>query len=610
MAATDDLIVGIDLGTTHSLVGLVDSGFPIILADGEGRRLLPSVVCRTAEGMLTGHEALRSRALHPEATAASIKRLIGRRFGELTEADWADFPGRLSAGAEDTIRIDLGEGESRTPEELSADLLRRIRSIAEAALEEPVHRAVITVPAYFGNAQREATKRAAEAAGWRVERILNEPTAAALAYGLDPAESGERIAVYDLGGGTFDLSVLELREGVFEVLATSGDTRLGGDDIDRAIANWFLAESGMGTTTLSAEQESRLLDAARKAKETLSDAESASLDLPFFAGEKSLSRELTREALEILALPLLERTRVIGQQALLEARQKSGGEIDHLILVGGSTRIPLVRAKVEEWFGREPNLSQHPDEAVAIGAAIQAGVLCGRVRQVVLVDVTPLSLGIETIGGLMNVIIPRNTTIPAKAGELFTNAVAQQASMAVRVLQGEREMAQDNWLLGEIAVPFDPGPKGSARVGVEFSIDENGILTVLTRDTKTGRDHILEIEDAAVDVNDEAVERMIDESVDHAYEDMTKRLLAETRLKSEELLPAVESALALAGDRIASAEREEIESAAEEVRAQLAANPPSLETWKAANQRLDEVTESLAAVVVEMALEQSLADDT
>lgn len=612
MADTKDkeVIVGIDLGTTNSLISVVDSGFPIVLADDEGRRIMPSVVSFLPGGKVAvGDEAARGKVIHSGTTVSSIKRVIGRRFSDLSEEEVEALPFSIKSGDNDELLIDLGSEGTRSPEEISAAILGKLKAVAESALESSVDRAVITVPAYFSHSQREATKAAAELAGWQVERILNEPTAAALAYGLNQSEDVQTVAVYDFGGGTFDLSILELRDGVFEVIATAGDTHLGGDDIDNAVSDWLIREIGLKAEEISREQQATLLGAARKAKEALSEQEATTIDLPFFDGAASFSAELTREKLESLAAPFLEKTRIISQRAILEAKHKGTEEIDHLILVGGSTRMPLVRSRLEEWIGLKPNLTQHPDEAIAIGAGIQAGIMCGRVRQVILLDVVPLSLGIETIGGLMNVIIPRNTTIPTKAGELFTNGVSNQESMAVRVLQGERELAKDNWLLGEVAVPFEPGPKGSARVGVQFEIDESGILTVLTRDTKTGKDQILKIESSAVDVNDDAVEQMVSESVEHAFDDMNNRILTETRMKSEELLPAVDSALQLVGDHISEEEKAGIEASAARVRELIAMENPPLSDLKAANADLDAGTQNLAAILVEMAMEQAFSEE-
>jgi molecular chaperone DnaK len=585
---TTSLILGIDLGTTNSLVGVVDSGFPILLADEQGQRLTPSAVNFAADGsIIVGAAALRKRALEPKRTVTSVKRLIGRRGGE---GDWQPPYSLRELGV--------------SPIEVSAEILKRLKAIAERALEQSVSRAVITVPAYFNDAQRNATKQAGELAGLTVERIVSEPTAAALAYGLDKLGERQKIAVYDLGGGTFDISVLEMREGVFQVLSTAGDTQLGGDDIDRALAEGIL----QGVRASSPHDEARmasLLVAAEAAKKRLSSEESTRIELPFYDGTNSLSVELTRAEFEKLIRPLVERTRAHCLRALSDAGVKPE-DLDAVILVGGSTRIPLVRRYVAEIFGREPDISQNPDEAVALGAVIQAGILSGSLKNVLLLDVTPLSLGIETFGGLMNTIIPRNTTIPCKAGEMFTNAVANQQDMLIRVLQGERELAKDNWELGRVIVPFPPGPKGSARVGVQFAIDANGILQVLARDTATNTDTVLEIQNTAIDVDDERVEQMIAESVEHAFEDMNERVWTEAKLKAEELLPAVDAALTQFGDAVSDEERAVIESAAASVRTLLNAAEHDAKALKAANAALDDATQELAVRLVERAMEESL----
>ncbi|HSJ00890.1 MAG: Hsp70 family protein [Verrucomicrobium sp.] len=596
MASPDsDYILGIDLGTTNSLVGVVDSGFPILLADAEGSRSTPSVVHygHGKDGhIVIGAAAYRQRAVDVEHTVASVKRLMGRRPGE---SAWQPAYNLAALG--------------KNPIEVSADILRHLKGIAERALEAPVSRAVITVPAYFNDAQRSATKQAGELAGLHVERILAEPTAAALAYGLDKLDEHRKVAVYDLGGGTFDISILEMRDGIFQVLATAGDTQLGGDDLDRALAGWIWERSGLGASTsfeeLPAGSRMRLVAAAEDAKKALSLATTTEVLLPFFHEQQSLALTVSRDDLDALARPLVERTRKHCLRALADARCEPA-DLDEVILVGGSTRMPLVRQMAKEIFRREPNISQNPDEAIGLGAVIQAGILSGSLRQVVLLDVTPLSLGIETFGGLMNIIIPRNSTIPCKAGEMFTNAVANQAEMLIRVLQGERELAKDNWELGSVAVPFPAGPKGSARVGVQFAIDANGILQVLARDTATNTDTVLEIQNSAVDVDDARVEQMIAESVDFAFEDMNERIWTEARLKSEELIAAVDEALLQCEGLLSDEDTARIHECAGGVRHLLAQEIHDARALKSANQALDDATQNLAVMLVERAMEAAL----
>jgi len=590
-----DDIVGIDLGTTNSLIGVVEAGFPILLADETGARLTPSAVYFPADGEPeAGAAALRRRVMQPERVVTSVKRLIGRRPGEMDHAPAYETVCDARGG----VSVKIGDREL-SPVEISTIILRRLKAVAERALERPVTRAVITVPAYFNDAQRTATRQAGELAGFTVERILNEPTAAALAFGLDKMTERSRVAVFDLGGGTFDISILEMNEGIFQVLATHGDTALGGDDIDRAFAAWLAEKEGGAWTT---EARARLNEAAMEAKHALSSQDSVEIRLPFLRGGESFLRTVTRAEFETVARPILERTRGHCLQALSDAELKPS-DLNAVVLVGGSTRIPLVRRLAEEIFGRAPDVSQHPDETVALGAVIQAGILSGAMKKMVLLDVTPLSLGIETFGGLMNVILPRNTTIPAKAGEMFTNAVSGQREMLIRVLQGEREMARDNWELGQFGIEFEPVPKGQARVGVQFNIDADGILQVLARDTKTNTDRVLEIR-AAVDVTDEKVEEMISASVEHAFDDMHERQWVAAKMKADELLAALAAALPAAGDALEPAARADIQSAEAEVRAALESkNLPAL---KAASARLDAATESLAAILVEQAMEASL----
>lgn len=586
-----ELILGIDLGTTNSAVGVVDSGFPILLADEDGKRITQSAVWIGRDGSVeVGAKAMRRRAVEPDRVVTSIKRLMGRRVSEMD----TDFPLSFETGADGHPKV-LGQ----SPEQISAKILRELKRVAEWRMGAPIHKAVITVPAYFHDAQRAATKRAGELAGLEVVRILNEPTAAALAYGLDKLGEKSRVAVYDLGGGTFDLSILEMQDGVFQVLATHGDTRLGGDDLDALLLDWVLQKSG--TDLLDKQARIRLTAEAERVKRMLGEQESTEFRAPFFDGIHSLEIPITRADLEQIAAPWIAKTLRLCRQAMADASLRAE-DLNAVILVGGSTRMPAVRQAVAELFGKKPDVSQHPDEAIALGATIQAGVLAGTLRQMILLDVTPLSLGIETFGGLMNVLIPRNTTIPCKAGEMFTNAADGQAAMRVRVLQGEREMARDNWELGQFDIGFSPSPKGQARVGVQFRIDENGILEALARDVATGIDTVVQMGNAAVDVDDAAVEEMVSQSVEHAFEDMAERIFTEAKMKAEELLPAVESVLSqgLALDD----ERSEIEAAMSAVKDALAtqaANP-----LKAAVQRLDAATEALAARLVEQAMDEAL----
>ena len=589
-----DEIVGIDLGTTNSAIGVMEAGFPILLADADGARLTASVVSFAGDREpLVGAAAARRRVVAPADTVYSAKRFIGLRGDELREGD-AEVSYALRRERGQPVRI-CAAGRDYAPEEIAALILRKLKADAEAALGRAVTRAVITVPAYFNDGQRQATKRAGELAGFTVERIINEPTAAALAYGLDKRTTRARIAVYDLGGGTFDVSILELNNGLFEVLSTNGNTHLGGDDIDTALLDWLVEKAG---STRAPGELALLREAAIEAKHRLTIAEETTIALPFFDGNESFSAVLTRAELEKIARPIVERTRAHCQRALADAKL-SASELDAVILVGGMTRMPLVQALVAEIFGRVPDISQNPDEAVAIGATIQAGILSGAVRDVVLLDVTPLSLGLETFGGLMSVIIPRNSTIPTKAGEMFTTAVHGQRAMKIKVLQGEREMARDNWPLGEFELEFPPAPKGVARVGVQLEIDANGILHVLARDTGSGKEKVVALE-SAVDVSDEAVEAMISDSLEHAFEDMSERAWTEARLKAEEMAGAVENALGVLHDALAPEERERVSKLLAALHEALAAG--ELPRLKQASAALDKATEPMAAMLMERAL--------
>ena len=571
-------ILGIDLGTTNSLVGVVDSGFPILFADKNGSRITPSVVSYSPDDVpIVGEAAKRMLSISPESTIASVKRKMGSKK---------------------SYHI---HGKSMTPEQVSADILIHLRDVAEEASGENFSKAVITVPAYYNDAQRTSTKRAAEIAGLEVVRIISEPTAAAIAYGLDKMGDKSRIAVYDLGGGTFDVSILELSDGVFQVLSTSGDTELGGDDVDAVLAD-FIYHKAENKKLSEASVEVKILfsNAARRCKEALSLAKEYELKIPFYDGQKSFEMIFGLDLFNQLVTPLIERTVKHCQKALMDSGLEKK-DLDSIILVGGSSRILKVHDLVEQFFEKSPDLSQNPDESVALGAVIQAGVLSGALKEVILLDVTPLSLGVETFGGLMNVIIPRNTTIPVKRGELFTNAVANQRSMSINVLQGEREMAIDNWKLGEFEIEFDSSSRGEARVGVEFSLDADGILTVLARDTFTGNEKVISINSSAVDVEDERVEKMVNESIEFAFDDMNQRIFAEAKLKSDELLPAVDNGLELVGNDLSSETIEDIRSKLEAVRKALEGD--CSRSLKEANDALDKATEPMAVLIIEKTLE-------
>ena len=625
-------IVGIDLGTTNSLVATVDAGIPLVIADTAGRRLTPSVVHFPAADAepIVGYEANRVRAVKPAETAYSIKRFIGRRGAEISDDErQITYPLNTDGAGAVTMPI---FGKNVSPEEISAAILRKLMRDAENYFGEPVTRAVITVPAYFNDAQRNATRRAGELAGISVERIVNEPTAAALAYGLDRLKEKSKIAVYDLGGGTFDLSILELNNGVFQVLATNGNTRLGGDDLDRRLMDFLVGKvKSAGKVELSLSVLSRIREAAEQAKIRLSTETEVEIALPFLAADFSFSGRLTRAELENLTRDIIARTRPHCLRALADAKVEAK-DLDQVILVGGQTRMPLVRKFVGELFGcaefeetrggvrlgaeyhraagPQLNTSQNPDEAVALGAAIQAEILSGGFKNVLLLDVTPLSLGLETFGGLMNVLIPRNTTIPVKAGELFTTAVDHQRSMLIHVLQGERERAKDNWSLGRFTLEFESAPRGAARVGVQFEIDADGILHVLARDTRTGREKTVEMK-SAVDVDDAAVQQMVEESVEHAFTDLAARRWIETKLRANETLAATRNALADSAGQMEAGAREKIEAAARGVEAALnaenaASGSGDLKQLQMAVAALDEATRPLADLLMDKAMESLL----
>ena len=608
-------IIGIDLGTTNSLVAIVESGIPLVLADGQGRRLTPSVVRVSAAGEpVVGWEAKRGRVAHPEMTVTSIKRFMGRR-GDEVDSIVAASAYAIRAEGSGPVAVPL-HGRDWSPEELSAEILKALRTIAAEGMIDRPEAAVITVPAYFNDAQRNATRNAGELAGLRVERIINEPTAAALAYGLGSLKEKSKVAVYDFGGGTFDLSILELNEGVFQVLATCGNTRLGGDDIDRVLIEHLAEQIGQAGGPSAATDPAiwaRLAEAAEEAKVRLSTETETAIALPFLTPEFSFEHTLTREKLASLAKPIVTRTREYCLKALADAGLASG-DLDQVILVGGQTRMPLVREFASEVFGcggggPELNTSQNPDEAIALGAAIQAGILSGDFSGMLLLDVTPLSLGIETFGGLMNVIIPRNTTIPVKRGEAFTTVADYQKEVLIHVLQGEREKAADNWSLGRFTLESEPQPKGVAKVGVQFEIDADGILHVLARDIKTGNEKLVEMA-SAVEVDDAEVQQMIEESVEHAFDDIEERRWIEAKLRAEQTAAATRKGLESLGGELADDQRGAIESALAAVESLLAKRgrdeAVTATELKEANGNLDDATQPLAELMMDRVMAEML----
>ncbi len=565
-------VVGIDLGTTNSVIAHVVGGEPQVIANAEGSRLTPSVVAFTKTGeRLVGQMAKRQAILNPENTVYSIKRFMGRRYAEVeTERKMVPYKVEEGQNGMAVVRIPAA-GRTFTPEEISAMILQKLKTDAEAVLGEKVTEAVITVPAYFNDAQRTATKNAGEIAGLKVLRIINEPTAACLAYGLDK-KGAETVLVFDLGGGTFDVSILEIGEGVFEVKATSGDTHLGGDDWDERIVNWLADEfkKQQGIDLRHDRQAlQRLREAAERAKVELSTVVQTTINLPFITadatGPKHLDMVLTRAKFEELTADLVERCIGPFKQALADAKMTEK-DIDEVILVGGATRMPMIQELVRRLTGKEPNREVHPDEVVAVGAAIQAGVLAGQVREVVLLDVTPLSLGVETLGGVMTTLIPRNTTIPTRKSETFTTAADGQTQVEIHVLQGERPMARDNRTLGRFILDgIPPAPRGVPQIEVTFDIDANGILNVTAKDKATGREQSIKITGTSTLSKDE-VEKMVKEAERFAEEDRRKREAAEARNRGDSVLYQVEKLLREHGDKVSADERARVEQALGELR--------------------------------------------
>ncbi len=595
-------IVGIDLGTTNSLVAYMEGDFPKVIPDAEGRVLLPSVVAFTPDGVLVGDAARRQLVRNPTRTIYSIKRFMGKGYEDVKE-ELRYFPFRVLPSRE-IVRIRVGEREV-TPPEVSALILRALKERAEAHLGEPVTKAVITIPAYFNDSQRQATKDAGRIAGLEVLRIVNEPTAASLAYGLHRLTQGT-IAVYDLGGGTFDISILKVKDGIFEVLATNGNTHLGGDDFDRALVDWLLAdiEARHGrdlSGDLEAMQELRL--GAEAAKCRLSYEDRTVFTIPFPQHGFTYRREIARSDVEALIEPLVQQTLGPCRLALADSRLVAE-QIDEIVLVGGSTRIPLVKRRVQELFGKSPHSQLNPDEVVALGAAVQAHILAGGITNMLLLDVTPLSLGIETVGGVMSVLIPRNTTIPTSAKELFTTSVDGQAVVDMHVLQGERELANDNRSLARFELRgIDPMPAGMPRIEVTFLIDANGILQVHAKELRTEKAASIEVK-PSYGLTDAEVERMIEESFIHAEEDVASRLLIEARNEADTVVRATERALGQGSHLIAEDEAARIKEALAALKGVSDGN--DRDAIREATERLNQATLHLAEILMDSALKEAL----